>query len=428
MNTKQILLFAACIWNTNVFAQENEVIIAATTFEKSVFDIEDYVKKEKTYEKTLTIHSAIDFFLSKEISYHNNPCIQAKIANNYRKNNEPEMAEIWYRRFIENADDAIHYLRFSQVLQANNKKDEAIKWLKKYAKANPKFVSLSRNLENSEDFRPKRKNIAINNLQNLNSEGFEFSAIPYNDGIVFTTIENQPLKNNKTNYSKLFFAQKLGDNKFENPIDFASNLKVAHHIGNASFSNDGEQMFYSISLSENKWKNKKITLNIAKAVKDGMEWKEEEVKALNCKGFTSCHPSINKEGDKIYFASDRPGGFGGMDIYVSEFLNGQWQSPVNLGPQVNTTTNEIFPFVDQKGILYFSSERKESLGGLDIFRARWTDHSERDWLVENMGEPFNSDKDDFSFVILKNYREGFFSSNRSGKNKDDIYSWNTKKN
>jgi len=124
----------------------------------------------------------------------------------------------------------------------------------------------------------------------------------------------------------------------------------------------------------------------------------------------------------LYFSSDRPGGFGGTDIYVSKWTNGKWSEPANLGKDVNSKGNELFPFVDEKGNLYFSSDGRAGLGGLDIFYAQLSADGQQGHVVRNLGEPLNSPQDDFGIVTDGERAAGYFSSNRKhGGADDDVY-------
>jgi outer membrane protein OmpA-like peptidoglycan-associated protein len=129
------------------------------------------------------------------------------------------------------------------------------------------------------------------------------------------------------------------------------------------------------------------------------------------------HPALTVDEDTLYFASDMPGGFGGMDIFYSVFVGESWSSPVNVGDAVNTSADEIFPFTDS-GKLYFSSDGHEGLGGLDIYV--WNRYEEETNSVVNLGYPINSGWDDFSIFLRNN--KGYMASNRpGGLGNDDIY-------
>jgi outer membrane protein OmpA-like peptidoglycan-associated protein len=144
---------------------------------------------------------------------------------------------------------------------------------------------------------------------------------------------------------------------------------------------------------------------------------------FNSNDFSCGHPALSPDDSRLYFVSDMPGGFGGTDVYVVEYNNGQWGTPVNMGKEINTEGNEMFPFVDASGVLYFSSDGHEGVGGLDVFMAELKEGIAYKG-VENLGAPINSEKDDFGFITNKDRSTGYFSSNRKrGVGDDNIYSF-----
>jgi peptidoglycan-associated lipoprotein len=135
----------------------------------------------------------------------------------------------------------------------------------------------------------------------------------------------------------------------------------------------------------------------------------------------AAHPSVSVKGDTLYFVSDRPGGYGGKDIWFVKKKGDKWDKPVNAGPEINTSGDEMFPFIRENGTLYFSSNGHVGMGGLDILVAKM--NPEKKWVVENMKFPINSTGDDFAITYYPGEDRGLFSSNRVGSRKDDIYSF-----
>jgi len=137
---------------------------------------------------------------------------------------------------------------------------------------------------------------------------------------------------------------------------------------------------------------------------------------INQKGQHQIAASITADGSMIYFASDRPGGLGGIDIYSAKKLpNGSWGTPQNLGPVINTPSNEDFPNISPDGkTLYFSSQGHTGMGGYDIFKATWNDSASRWEAVQNMGYPINTPDDDMNFRLSTSGRYGYISQVRKG--------------
>ena len=138
------------------------------------------------------------------------------------------------------------------------------------------------------------------------------------------------------------------------------------------------------------------------------------------------HPALNATGDTLYFVSDAPGGMGGKDIWMAELDGDTWTAPTPLGPGINTTADEMYPYLHEDGTLYFASNGHPGYGGLDIYKAL-RDTTVKDstvWLLYNMGTPFNGTGDDFGITFAGNSQDGFFSSNRNDKKGyDKIYSF-----
>ncbi|HEY0668101.1 MAG TPA: OmpA family protein, partial [Sphingobacteriaceae bacterium] len=195
----------------------------------------------------------------------------------------------------------------------------------------------------------------------------------------------------------------------DGPVSIASDQKSMiftrnnYYKGRERLSRDGVNRLklYSASLINEKWSN----------------IKEFE---YNSNEYSTAHPALSGDGNLVYFASDMPGGVGGMDLYYSVKQNGKWSRPVNLGPNVNTKSDEIFPFLNGNNELYFSSTGLAGLGGMDIFRTSLNSNLPVGDPV-NIGYPVNSSKDDFGIIFRSDGRSGYFSSNRIGN--DDIYSF-----
>jgi outer membrane protein OmpA-like peptidoglycan-associated protein len=206
---------------------------------------------------------------------------------------------------------------------------------------------------------------------------------------------------------------------------FSKTINTKYHEGPATFTVDGNHIIFTRNnFLNSKYKQSSDKINKLKlytADLEGNEWHNVRELPFNSDEYSTGHPSLTKDNSHLYFASDRPGGFGGTDIYVAKFENGTWSEPVNLGPEVNTPGNELFPFVDEFGYLYYSSDGKGGLGGLDIFYAKMNTPVDA-YKSVNIGAPINSNKDDFGIMTDGERREGYFSSNRrKGGNDDDLY-------
>ena len=202
-------------------------------------------------------------------------------------------------------------------------------------------------------------------------------------------------------------------------------INSKYHEGPAAFFKDGNKMLFTRNnYSDGKYGQSKEGINKLKLYSAELvsnEWKNIKELPFNNNDYSTGHPTLTKDDKLLYFVSDMPGGFGGKDIYVAKYDNGNWSAPLNMGPTVNTKGDEMFPYVDEKGNLYFSSDGHSGLGDLDIFYVKLIDGVIAK-KATNLGSPVNSSKDDFGIITDGERKNGFFSSNRKrGGSDDDIY-------
>ena len=209
-------------------------------------------------------------------------------------------------------------------------------------------------------------------------------------------------------------------------FDVKASFPLSLHA--ASFSRDGQTAFFTCAVlpqSANDFSGTKYRIYTAQRAAKG--WTELVELPFNSPDFSCLHASLSGDGNTLYFASDRPGGYGGMDIWKTiRAADGSWSEPVNLGNAVNTDKNEDFPFISIENVLYFSSNgRPTARGGYDIFSY---DPSSPAPAVVSLGDPFNTSDDDFGFILSDDGKSGFFVSNRpGGMGATDIYSFSIAK-
>ncbi|MTI20412.1 hypothetical protein E1176_05200, partial [Fulvivirga sp. RKSG066] len=358
--------------------------------------------------------------------------VKLKIAESYRKLNQPENAVKWYEevmRFNYDNIDAIYILHYAEALNSQKQYADAKEWYETY------------NTRAQNDGRAQKKLNTLNNQKQLyrneatvsvrktsfNSDAADFCPTVIDEGIVFVSSResDSPLAEvfnwDKSNYLDLFIYK---DGKV---TGFDKTLNSKFHEGPAAFYDNGNKIIFTRNnylkgkINESKEGVTKLKLYASAKDADG-EWAVPMPLSFNSDEYSVGHPAISPDGNTLYFASDMPGGAGGVDIYKSQFQDGQWQTPVNLGDGVNTEGNELFPSI-QNNKLYFASNGHGGLGGLDIFV---TDLSKTVLTAENVGSPINGSLDDFGLVMNEDENGGFFSSNRDGSgNQDDIYIFNT---
>ena len=274
--------------------------------------------------------------------------------------------------------------------------------------------------------------IEIKNMA-INSQYSDFSPMFHRDSsIVFASAKDSGFVTTRkyrwTNqpFLDLYVARAdKGGEELTQPRKFSKNINTKYHEASVAFSPDQKTIYFTRNNYKKRLKRGKNGINHLKIYRskyvDGAWTKAEEV-PFNSEDYSTGHPSMSSDGKKLYFVSDRPGGYGQTDIYMVDVLdNGDFSEPQNLGRTVNTHQKEMFPYITDDA-LYFSSDRTMGMGGLDIYKA---DHAGGIFGVGiNLGEPINSNRDDFSYIIDTKGEKGYFASNRKGgKGDDDIYSF-----
>ena len=409
--------------------------IASKSVNKNGLSSKNRKKADEKYED-LGYKTSVDLYQNLSRKEKNDIRVLRRMANSYRLNDEPENATYWYSKFISETKAAEDLLNYAKVLQSIGACEDAVRWYNKYLEKGNKRQKENRDFIKScaeEKVFNENNHVEIVNVKKLNTSHLDFSPIPYQDGVVFTSTRGISRMNNKKdvwtkdNFSDLFYAKRKEDGSLEEPIPLFGSINGSYHDGTATFNRPGNMMFFTRNNNDGKSKKGLIDLKIYMATKDADGyWANMEEMDFNSDEYTTCHPTLSPDNRRLYFASNRPGGYGGLDIYVVESMLGGWSTPQNLGPTVNSSDNEIFPFMGEDETLYYSSKGHKGLGGLDIFMARKIDkNDEGSWSIrENMGEKFNTKKDDFGFWINEEKTHGYLSSSRhNGYGKDDIYEW-----
>lgn len=359
-----------------------------------------------------------------------------RLANCYRLINDMKHAEIWYAKHIEagnyTSDDAYYY---SMALRENGKILEADEWMEKFRSikaSDSRAKEFSDSKAENEKLKKKVSDYKIENL-NFNTDGIEFSPSFYGTNqIAFVAARNTELiiKHefawNQTPYLDYYSTTKNSDGTFTNPKPIKGEINTKYHDGPGALSPDGNMLYFTRNNYSHRKKETSsdgvLKLKLYTATKNAKgEWTNISEFKFDDKEFSVGHPALSKDGNKLYFTSDMPGSIGGTDIWCSNFENGSWKAPVNMGPKINTEGNEMFPFVNENGDLFFASNGHFGLGGLDIFYAP-IKNNEYNKII-NLGAGINSLNDDFGLILDSENKNGYFTSNREGgKGDDDIYS------
>lgn len=258
----------------------------------------------------------------------------------------------------------------------------------------------------------------------------EFSPVFYKNGIVYCTNRNPNLLFNYSSSQdkglfKMYYADTAGIDELKVSTLFSKVLTTNFNDGPATFNSKGDTIYFSRNLEvDGKLKNasgSKNRLGLFYSVLTNGKWTKVKDVRINNEWYNVTTPYLSPDGKRIYFASDKPGGYGGSDLYYCQWQKDYWNDPVNLGPVINTNGNESYPFINRDGELFFSSDGHPGLGGKDIFFSRLKDDN---WFSPvRLDPPVNSKFDDFGIVTDPLINRGYFSSNRDKS--IDIYQFVT---
>lgn len=403
------------------------------------------LNKAQRYMDQLNYIGAIEIY-NQILNKSDNAEAKINIAECYRKISDSENAEYWYGQVVRLPEaESVHRLYYGQTLQRNGKCDLAKEWYEKYINEVPDDLR-GQYLVEACDYEDElmTKNSGIYDIQHLefNSGLDDFTPVYFKEGIVFASERDKGVAVKRRSawtgnpFLELYYlkaeeqkGEECGNFEYGSPEKFgAKDLNSKFHDAAVAFSSDEQEIF----ITRNNIKDGKIgkddddivKLKIFHAAnKGGDKWGDLEGLPFNSDEYSVAHPALTTDGNRLFFASDMPGGFGGMDLYFSEKENGKWGPPMNLGPAINTEGNEIFPYYHFSERLYFSSDGQIGLGGLDLYYM--DDQGDGQWgAIQNMGYPINTISDDFGLVMNDKGTCGHLSSDREGgAGRDDIYSF-----
>ncbi|MCX6333740.1 MAG: OmpA family protein [Bacteroidia bacterium] len=399
-------------------AQKRKAERAYAAFEAGeYYDAIDQFKD--TYSKT----KGTDKAARSEIVY--------MIAECYRLTNDPKNAETWYKLAVKSSNskpEAQYWL--AESMKKNGKYPQAIDELKKYrqiASSDARADQEIRACELALEWQRNPEAYRVEELKDLNSKESDFSPVYGRDdfGVIYFTSSREDAAGNKTHGAT---GQGYTD-IFESRIDKKSkwSIPVPVEVINSEFEDgtpvliDDYKDLYFTRCEAGKREKKGCVIMYSK--KSGDSWSEPKNIGILPDSVVAAHPALSADGLTLYFVSDITGGSGGKDIWMSNrpATGGAWSKPKNLGPDINTNGNELFPYLRSDGNLYFSSDGLIGMGGLDIFKA--VPQPDGSWVVTNMKAPINSSADDFGITFENENEKGIFSSTRKGRGNDELYSF-----
>jgi outer membrane protein OmpA-like peptidoglycan-associated protein/tetratricopeptide (TPR) repeat protein len=362
----------------------------------------------------------------------------ARLADCYRLTNNIQEARSWYSKAIETANaDPLNYYYLGMAYRSLGSYDEAKAAFLRFSELKPddeRGKLLAGYCDKIKSLGTLSDSVIIKNAELLNSKFSDFCPVYYKKGLIFASDRKDELLDERTfdwtnyGYLDLYYSEPSYYQDFWTQMSYPEIMShlfnQTYHDGPVCFSTDQNTVYVTRTLKTKTPRNKdNIRTNLLQifsaSLADPKSVKYESF-AYNRQTYSSGHPALSKDGKKLIFSSDMPGGYGESDLYLTEMVDGKWSQPLNLGAVINTFGSEVFPFWFNDTTLYFSSDGHVSYGGLDIFESVWKDGK---WSApENLMQPINSSYDDFGLVFREDRKEGFFSSNRpGGKGADDIY-------
>ena len=375
--------------------------------------------------------------------------ILRKLGKSYLNLNNLDSSEHYYKIVAEKTNSSVDWYNYSHLLYMNEKFDQAESIRNKYANSSKeKRAEIFKSNSAHKELLDNISKVDLINLS-INTENSDFGAYAVrNDSTdsyytLFTSANKSSLKEiKKSKFVKpdqptydIFITQlNYPSLEVSSPVSLSGQLSNEYQEGPAIVTKDQKTIYFTRSNNVEA-KDDALYLSLYSVTK-GMIDKQDSIIpfSINDDHYSVMHPTISNDGRKIFFSSNMPGGYGGLDLYYCEILGVQVEKvngnskklnklsdPINLGKSINTEGNEVFPYFMNDNILFYSSDGRIGIGGLDIFMAQnYLDSSLLE--IDNIGKPFNSSKDDFSFFISQDIKFGFLSSNRSGgKGDDDIY-------
>ena len=376
------------------------------------------------YEKTMSKSDKLD------IAFY--------IAECFRKTNNPAQSELWYGKVLsKNYPNPLAVLYYADALKMNQKYEEAKAQYKAYKelvpsdpRGNDGIISCDLSLEWLE----YPNGYVVEEMKFFDSKFSDYSPTfgseDYRE-VFFTSSRDETMGKAEhggtgQNFSDIFVSTQDRKGKWSTPIPLEEPVNTEAEEGTPLIFNNYKTMYFTRC---NVSKRKAMGCEIYSATRDGEKWGKVEPLQIEGDSIVVAHPAITPDELTLYFVSDMDGsiknleGKNSKDIWFTTRIDksGKWGKPENLGEEINTPGDEVFPYVHPDGTLYFSSDGHIGMGGLDIFKAK-KDESGK-WIIENMKYPINSSSDDFGIVFEATRESGYFSSTRKGRGNDDIYSF-----
>lgn len=430
------------------FTNDQQNVTGSTAIRKSLKDppiVAKLIEKADGYFDKLWYAEAAELY-EMAISKSESPGFEVirKAGDSHYFNTNMERAYYWYDQLFKNHKDEMssdNLFKYAHALKGTGKYGRAKRLMRLY---NRKQKTEGSDIPTPKETRESREvlldqmldteqQVAIKNLD-INSKYSDFGPMFYHENeVVFASavdsafFSTRRYKWNNQPYLDLYIA-KINEesDQINGAVKFSKKVNSKYHEAGVTFSSDKNTIYFTRNNYGKKLKRDKNGINhlkIYQSTKVDGEWTEAVELPFNSDTYSTGHPALSPDGKQMYFVSDMPGSVGETDIFVVDINeDGSFSDPRNLGPEINTERKEMFPFINESK-LYFSSNGHVGLGGLDIFEVAFND-TDGFLEVRNLGRPYNSNQDDFSFIVNEETQKGYFASNRrGGKGDDDIYSF-----
>ncbi len=413
------------------------VIILFVTVENTVGQEKILERANEKYNE-YSFSPAIDIYKKVLDKGYVSADLLKKLGNSYYFNADYKEAASIYERLIREYEAEVtpdYYFRYSQTLRSLTEYAKADELMRKFSEITSGDVRAN-TFDNKRDYKEEIKEnsgrYTIGNFD-YNSVYSEFAPSYYKDGLIFSSDRDT---GNLAKYRHTWNSKDFLDLYKVNADTVSQNLVIKLnksintrlHESTSAATKDGSIVYFTrnnfVDGKTIKDQEGIVRLKIFRAkFKDGNFTELEEL-PFNSDEYSVANPSLSPDEKTLFFVSDMPGSYGESDIFKVAINNdGTFGPPENLGNTINTEARETFPFVTSEEILYFSSDGHPGLGGLDIFATRIKNKS-YSGIVKNVGEPINSNLDDFTFIFKEDTKSGYFASNREGGlGYDDIYSF-----
>jgi len=344
-----------------------------------------------------------------------------RIADCYRYVGNARQAELWYSKAImRDAPNPKVFYHYAEMLKMAEKYDEAIEQYQKYKELVPNDPLADvgiKSCELAQQWIASPSGYEVVNMRAINSRQSDFSPTYASEdySILFFTSSRDEATGSRTHagtgekFTDIFVTQRDRRGNWSNPRPLDESINTAYDEGTPSLTSDLNKLYFTRCRTS---RRNKLGCEILVSERRDQGWLTPDPIPIAADSMVVAHPSISDDELTLYFVANLPGGYGGNDIWkiTRTSPSDNWGEPVNLGPEINTKGNEMFPYIHSDGTLYFSSDGHPGMGGLDIFRA--TPSNGNGWTVENMRYPINSPSDDFGIIFEREREAGYFSSRR----------------